>query len=133
MMRRRKRRLLSKKIETSAFGSGFLKTVLLLERMWIYQETLNRMYEVIKRQAKGFPRLDYCSKEQLQVMWDDLLWKRAKLEELMDWHGLEDGEIAGIERSIDKIDTELEAIDYEWSRFPEPCDPEYSLEAGFHD
>jgi hypothetical protein len=91
------------------------------------------MYEIIKRQARGPPRLDYCSKEQLQVMWDDLMWKRDKLEELMDWHGLENGDLAGIEMSIDKIDTELEAIDYEWSRFAEPCDPEYSLEVGFHD
>jgi hypothetical protein len=90
------------------------------------------MYEIIKRQAKGAPRLDYCSKEQLNVIWDDLLWKRAKLEELMDWHRLEEGEISGIERSICQIDDELAAIDYEWSRFAEPCDPAYSLEAGFY-
>ena len=101
--------------------------------MWIYQETLNEMYAVIKRQAKLPPRLDYCSKDQLQVLWDGLLWKRAKLEALMDWHGLEEGDISGIERSIDKIDEELEEIDYEWSRFTVPCDPDYSLEAGFYE
>ena len=62
------------------------------------------MYEVIKRQAKLPPRVDCCSKEQLQDLWDNLLWKRAKLVELLDWHGLEDGEGEGVERSIDKID-----------------------------
>jgi len=101
--------------------------------MWVHQETLDEMYKIIKRMAKQPPRVDCCSKEQLQELWDNLLWKRDKLEELLDWHGLEDGEGTGILRSIDRIDEELEEIDYQWSRFSVPCDPNYCLDDGFHD
>lgn len=99
--------------------------------MWIYQSTLDNMYATIKRQAQLPPRLDFCSKDELQMIWDEIIWKLNMYDRLLRNGTLESEEETCIFRKMDELEAELEKIDYEWSRFAEPCDPSYSLEAGF--
>jgi hypothetical protein len=49
--RKRRRVVAEQKIKTSKFGL-FFKRVILLEETWVYQETLDKMYAIIKQVAK---------------------------------------------------------------------------------
>ena len=89
------------------------------------------MYAIIKKQAKLPPRIDYCSKDELQALWDDIVWKLNDFDRLLQLDDLTLDEENCILRKMEALEQELEDIDYEWSRFPVPCDPSYSLEDGF--
>ena len=85
--------------------------------MWIYQQALDSMYKVIVKNAKEFPCLEYCSKDQLQILWDENIWQLNNNIKLLERHDLTLGEETCIMNKIQAIENQLENIDYEWSRF----------------
>jgi len=103
--------------------------------MWIYQNALDEMYAVIKKNviAGSLPAPCSCSKIQLQELWDEAHWKLDGYYAQLDWGDLDDGVEESIYRRIEIIESEIEEIDYQWSRFPPPCDPNYELEIDFND
>jgi len=93
---------------------------------WVWESTLRRLCDTFKRPNqkfpyKSYPDLAYCDKEQLQELWDELYEKLDNYYRLMEDPCMEVGlelEKYYLEK-IYQIESQIEEIDYQWSRFSE--------------
>jgi len=85
--------------------------------MWVFDETLARMVTISHKQTNVFHSIEYCSREELEYMWEESDWKRANYVRLLERDDLINDEVKCIEEKINALEIELDIIDYEWSRF----------------
>ena len=91
---------------------------------WVWEETLKRMCDVVKRPYlsfpyKVYPHVAHCSKEELQELWDEAYEKMDEYYRLLDEPYMDIG--LELEKyyfgEIEKLEKYIDEIDYQWSRF----------------
>ena len=85
--------------------------------MWLYQNTIDQMFSVIKKQHLLPPSISWCSRDQLNELWAENMWKRDNYYKLLKDDSLDFDTEQSIINKIQCIEDELDNIDYEWSRF----------------
>ena len=84
--------------------------------MWDKQSTFDHMYGVVRRMHGLKPRLDYCTKAQLEELWQENIYQLDLYHRLVK--RCEDSEEERVLlKKIEWLEEELDSIDYEWSRF----------------
>jgi len=84
--------------------------------MWDHQYTLDHMHGLIRRMHSKKPRVDYCTKTQLEELWQENLYQLNLYHRIVE--KCEDSEEERVLlKKIEWIEAELDSIDYEWSRF----------------
>lgn len=92
---------------------------------WIWEETLKRMCDIVKKPYlnfpyKVYPHVAHCNKEQLQELWDEAYEKIDDYYRLLEDPYMDVG--LALEKyyleKIEDLENYIEEIDYQWSRFP---------------
>ena len=91
---------------------------------WVWDSALTRMCDSLKKPYltfpyKVYPHVAYCSKEQLQELWDESYEKIDEYYRLLEEPYMDIG--LELEKyyfgKIEELENYIEEIDYQWSRF----------------